>query len=81
MQGARVRPGRLCGAIVRAEGQALRGAQVFANYLLSFRDLSGEGIPAQGVVGTLEGVVAQLRLWVSSSTITLACEPAARRRG
>jgi hypothetical protein len=51
--------GRLCGSIVRADDQALRGAQVFANYLLHVRELSGEGIPGQGVLGTLEGVVVR----------------------
>jgi hypothetical protein len=51
--------GRLCGRIVRAEDQVLRGAQVFANYLLNFRELAGDGIPAQEVLGTLEGVVVR----------------------
>jgi hypothetical protein len=49
--------GRLCASIVRAEDQRLRGCQVFANYLLHAPDLAGDGIPAQRVTGTLEGVL------------------------
>lgn len=51
--------GRLCGSIARTEDPALRGAQVFANYLLRVGDLAGEGIPEQGVLGTLEGVLVR----------------------
>jgi len=51
--------GRLCGSIARADDPALRGAQVFTNYVLRAGDLSGEGIPEQRVLGTLEGVLVR----------------------
>jgi hypothetical protein len=51
--------GRLCGSIARAGDPALRGAHVFANYVLRVGDVSGEGIPEQRVLGTLEGVLVR----------------------
>jgi hypothetical protein len=51
--------GRLCGSIARADDPALRGAQVFTNYVLRVEDLAGDGIPEQGVLGTLEGVLVR----------------------
>lgn len=51
--------GRLCGSIARTDDPALRGAHVFANYVLRVDDLAGDGIPEQRVLGTLEGVLVQ----------------------
>jgi hypothetical protein len=51
--------GRLCGSIARTPDPALRGAQVFANYLLHVEELRGDGIPEQRVRGTVEGVLVR----------------------
>jgi hypothetical protein len=51
--------GRLCGSIARAEDPALRGAHVFANYVIRAGDLAGDGLPEQRVEGTLEGLLVQ----------------------
>jgi len=49
--------GRLCGRIVRAEDDRVRGCQVFANYLLHAPEVQGDGIVAQRVRGALEGLL------------------------
>jgi hypothetical protein len=51
--------GRLCGSIARAEEPTLRGAHVFANYVLRVDEVAGDGIPEQRVLGTLEGVLVR----------------------
>ncbi|SNY60110.1 hypothetical protein SAMN05421748_12153 [Paractinoplanes atraurantiacus] len=51
--------GRLCGSIARAEDPALRGAQIFANYALRADRVEGDGLHAQDVRGTIEGVLVR----------------------
>jgi hypothetical protein len=51
--------GRLCGTIARAEDDALRGAQIFANYAIRVDRIAGDGIPGQDVRGTIEGVLVR----------------------
>ncbi len=51
-----VMEGRLCGTVCRAREFRFAGCQVFGSYRLRI-DPSSEGIPAQRVVGTFEGVL------------------------
>jgi hypothetical protein len=52
--------GQLCGSIAWAQDTSLRGAHLFANYVLRARDIAGDGIPKQeDILGTLEGVLVR----------------------
>jgi hypothetical protein len=49
--------GRLCGSIAQADDASLRGAHLFADYVLRVGDLGEDGIVEGRVEGTLEGVL------------------------